>query len=108
MRHYLCLALAQGVLPRGVFKRSRKTLLVGFARALRRLTPRDLGTFALTVHVAVVTVAADAHLHGAEPAVVQPVSLLAGPHAPHTQHWTKPRITGIKARQTCLYARASM
>src|SRR5438132_54992 len=47
----------------------------------------------------------DAHLLRAAPATVQPIGLLACLHAPRTQHWTTPRIAGIKATRTRPYAR---
>lgn len=105
MRHYLRLALAPGALPGGMQTRSAVVQLVAFTSAAQRLTPADLGALTRAVDVAAVTLAADAHLLCAAPATVQPIRLLACPHAPHTQHWTKPRIAGIKARRTRLHAR---
>jgi len=105
MRHFLRLALAPGTLPGGMPTRSAVAQLVAFTGAAHRLKPADLRAFTRAVQVAAVTLAADAHLLCAAPATVQPIRLLACPHAPRAQHWTKPRIAGIKARQTRLHAR---
>ena len=105
MRHFVCLAFTPHALPVGMPRRSALAQLVVFGGAARRLAPTDLRALTRAVDVAVVTVAADAHLLRTAPATVQPIGLLACLHAPHTQHWTKPRITGIKARRTCAYAR---
>ena len=108
MRHFLRLALAPGALPGGVPTRSAVALLVAFTGAAQRLAPADLRALPRAVLVAAVAVAADAHLLRAAPATVQPIALLACPHAPRTQHWTTPRIAGIKARRTRASCRASM
>jgi hypothetical protein len=105
MRHFLCLAFTPHALPVGMPSRSELAQLIVFGGAAPRLAPADLRALTRAVDVAVVTVAADAYLLGTAPATVQPIGLLACLHASHTQHWTKPRITGIKARRTCAYAR---
>jgi hypothetical protein len=106
MRHYLCWAqapaLAQGALPVGMMTRSAVAQLVAVTGAAA-----DLGTLTRTIQIAAVTIAADAHLRCAVPAAVQPKRPLAIHHA-LAPHWTKPRRTGIKARQTRLKTRASM
>jgi hypothetical protein len=104
MRHYLCwapLALAQGALPVGMMTRAAVAQLVAFTGAALGLTPADLGTLTRTIQIAAVTIAADVHLRCAVPAAVQPKCLPAVLHA-LAPHWTKPRRTGIKARQTRL------
>jgi hypothetical protein len=105
MRHYLCWAqapaLAQGALPVGMIERAAVAQLVAFAGTALGLTPANLGALTRTIQIAAVTIAADAHLRCAVPAAVQPKRLLAVSHA-LASHWTKPRSTGIKARQTRL------
>jgi hypothetical protein len=105
MRHFLRLALTPGTLPGGVPTRPAVAQLVAFTGAAQRFTPADLRALTRAIPVAVVTVAADAHLLYAAPATVEPIRRLACFHAPRAQHWTKPRIAGIKARQTRLHAR---
>ena len=105
MRHFLCLAFTPGALPGGVPRGSALAQLVVFGGAALRIAPADLRALTRAVDVAVVTVAADAYLLRTAPATVQPIGLLACLHAAHTRHWTKPRITGIKARRACAYAR---
>jgi hypothetical protein len=97
MRHYLCLApaLAQGTLPFGMMTRSAVAQLVAFTGAALGLTPADLGALTRTIQIAVVTIAADAHLRCAVPAAIQPIRLLAVLHVPRAaldkaaQHWHK-------------------
>ena len=105
MRHFPRLTLAPGALPGGVPTRAAIAQLVTFTGAAQRFTPANRRALPRAVPVAAVTVAADPHLPGAAPATVEPICLLPCPHAPHAQDWTKPRITGIKARQTRLHAR---
>jgi hypothetical protein len=105
MRHFLRVALAQGALTRSVFARAAVALLVAFSGAAQRLAPTNLRALLHAVTVAAITVPADAHLLRTAPAAIQPIGLLACPHAPRTQHWTTPRIAGIKAKGTRLYAR---
>ena len=85
--------------------RSAVAQRVAFTGAAQRLTPADLGALTRAVQVAAVTVAADPHLLGAAPATVEPIRLLACPHAPRAQHWTTPHSAGIKATRTRPYAR---
>lgn len=105
MRHFLRLARAPSALPGGVPRRSAVAQLEAFTGAVQRLTPADLGARTSAVSVAAVTVAADPHLLDAAPATVKPIRLLACPHRPHAQDWTKPRSDGIKAKRTRLHAR---
>ena len=56
-----------------------------------RLAPAQPSTFSSAVLMAVVAVPTDAHLLRTAPATVQPIALLARPHAPGTPHWTTPR-----------------
>ena len=105
MRHFLRLALTPGTLPGGVQTRPTVAQLVAFTSAAQRLTPADLRALTRAIPVAAVAVAADPHLLYAAPATVEPIRLLPCFHAPRAQHWTKPRIAGIKARQTRLHAR---
>jgi len=105
MRHFLRSARSPGPLPGSVQTRSAVAQLVAFTGAAQRLTPADLGALTRAVQVAAVTVAADPHLLGAAPATVEPIRLLACPHAPRAQHWTTPHSAGIKARRTRPYAR---
>lgn len=105
MRHFLRSARSPGPLPGSVQTRSAVAQLVAFTGAAQRLTPADLGALTRAVQVAAVTVAADPHLLCAAPATVEPIRLLACPHAPRAQHWTTPHSAGIKARRTRPYAR---
>lgn len=106
MRHFLRLAPAPGALPGSVPARAAVAQLVAFAGTAQGFTPANLRALARAVAVAAITPAADAHLRHAAPATVEPIGLLACWHAsPRGWHWTKPRSTGIKARQTCLHAR---
>lgn len=100
MRHFLCSARSPSPLPGSVQTRSAVAQLVAFTGAAQRLTPADLGALTRAVQVAAVTVAADPHLLCAAPATVEPIRLLACPHAPRAQHWTTPHSAGIKARRT--------
>ena len=100
MRHFLCSARSPSPLPGSVQTRSAVAQLVAFTGAAQRLTPADLGTLTRAVQVAAVTVAADPHLLCAAPATVEPIRLLACPHAPRAQHWTTPHSAGIRARRT--------
>lgn len=100
MRHYLCVACPQRTLPGSVEQRTAAARLVAGAGPAYRFAPADPGTVTIAILVAAVTVGADAHLLRAPPATVESIRLLACPHAPHASHWTKPRDTGIKARQT--------
>ena len=105
MRHFLRLALTPGALPGGVPTRSAVAQLVAFTGAAQRLTPADCRALARAVAVAAIALGADSHLLYAAPATVEPIGLLACLHASRAQHWTKPPIAGIKARQTRLHAR---
>ena len=105
MRHFLRSARSPGPLPGSVQTRAAVAQLVAFTGAAQRLTPADLGALTRAVQVAAVTVAADPHLLCAAPATVEPIRLLACPHAPRAQHWTTPHSAGIKARRTRPYAR---
>ena len=100
MRHFLRLALAPSALPGGVRIRPAVAALVAPTGAAQGLAPAQLPALPRAVAVAAVALTADAHLHRAAPAAVQPIGLLACPHAPRTQHWTTPRIAGIKAGRT--------
>ena len=105
MRHFLHLALAPRPLARGVPTRSAATSLVALPSTPQRLAPAHRRALRRAVLIAPVTVTADAHLLCAAPAAVEPIGLLACLHTPRTQHWTTPRIAGIKAMQTCLDTR---
>jgi len=70
MRHFLRAALAQGALPGGMPMCSAVAQLVAFTSTVQRLTAANLGALTRAVDVAVVTVAADAHLLCAAPATV--------------------------------------
>jgi hypothetical protein len=105
MRHFLHLALAPRPLARGVPTRSAATSLVALPSTPQRLAPAHRRALRRAVLIASVAVTADAHLLCAAPAAVEPIGLLACLHTPRTQHWTTPRIAGIKAMQTCLDAR---
>jgi hypothetical protein len=100
MRHFLRLALAPSALPGGVPTRPAVAALVAPTGTQQRLAPAYRRAFPRAVPVAAVALTADAHLLRAAPAAVQPIRLLACPHAPRTQHWTTPRIAGIKAGRT--------
>jgi hypothetical protein len=105
MRHFLHVALAPDALARGMSTRAAIAVLVALTGAAQRLAPANPRAFAGAVLVAAVAVPTDAHLLRAAPATVQPIGLLSCLHAPHTQHWTTPRIAGIKATRTRPYAR---
>jgi hypothetical protein len=104
MRHFLRAACAPSLLACSVSTRTAVALLVVLRGAPQRLAPANPRTLSRAVLVAAITSATDAHLLRAAPTTVQPIALLACPHPSRTQHWTTPRIAGIKARQTRLYA----
>ena len=104
MRHFLRLPRAPRALPRRVATRSAVALLVAGTGAAQRLAPANPRALRRAVLVAAVAVPTDAHLLRAAPATVQPIALLARPHAPRTQRWTTPRNAGIKEAQTRPYA----
>ena len=105
MRHFLRPPLAPGALPRGVPRCSAVAALVARPGPVQRFAPAHRRALARAVPVAVVTVAAHAHLAGATSATVEPIGLFARLHAPRTRHWTTPCGAGIKAMQTRLHAR---
>ena len=71
------------------------------APARRNDSPRRIRAHSRrAVLVAAVAAATDAHLLRAAPATVQPIALLARPHAPRTPRWTTPRNAGIKEART--------
>ena len=105
MRHFLRLARAPGALPGSVPTRSAVAQLVALTGAAQRFTPADRRAFTRTVAVAAIALGADPHLLYAASTTVESIRLLACLHASRAQHWTKPPIAGIKARQTRLHAR---
>src|SRR5437867_4261914 len=105
MRHFLRVALAPDALARSVSRCAAVTALVTVRGAAQRLAPAHPRALPGAVLIAAIAVPTDAHMLRAASAAVQPIRLLACPHAPHTQHWTTPRIAGIKARRTRPYAR---
>lgn len=102
MRHFLRLALAPSALPGRVRIRPAVAALVAPSGATQRLAPAHPRALSRAIAVAAVATTADPHLLGAALAAVQPIGLLACPHALGTQHWTTPRIAGIKAGRTRL------
>ncbi len=100
MRHYLCVAFAPGTLPGSMEHGSAAAQLVAGAGPTHRFAPANLGAVTIAILVAAVALGADPYLRRAERATVESIRSLACPHAPHASHWTKPRDTGIKARQT--------
>jgi hypothetical protein len=105
MRHFLRPPLAPGALPRSVSRRATMAALVARSSPLQRFAPAHRRALTRAVPITAVTVAADPHLARAASAAVEPIALLAGLHAPCTQHWTTPCGAGIKARQTRPHAR---
>ena len=99
MRHFLRSAFAPGALPGRMEQCTAEARLEANAGAVYRLAPADRRAVTRAVLVAAVTVGANAHLRGAPPATIESIRLPACPHAPHALHWTKPRNTGINARQ---------
>src|SRR5438128_11781568 len=85
MRHFLRAPRAPGALTRRVRTRSAVAELVALAGAAQRLAPANPRALTGTVAIAAVAVAADAHLLRTAPAAVEPIRLLACPHAPHTR-----------------------
>ena len=85
-----------------LLRRLFKCTLTG---AAQRFTPTDRRAFTRAVAVAAIALGADSHLLYAAPTTVESIRLLACLHASRAQHWTKPPIAGIKARQTRLHAR---
>jgi hypothetical protein len=105
MRHFLRLPPPPRALPRGVPRCSAVAALVARPGPVQRFAPAHRRALARAVPVAVVTVAAHAHLAGATSATVEPIGLFARLHAPCTRHWTTSCGAGIKAMQTRLHAR---
>jgi hypothetical protein len=103
MRHFLRPARAPSALPGGVRTRPAVAALVASTCTQQRLAPAHRRAFPRAVAVAAVAITADAHLLRTAPAVVQSISLLACLHAPRTQHWTTPRIAGIKTGRNAPY-----
>ena len=82
MRHYLPLAGAPGALPGRMVSCAATSVLVSRSRSVQRLATADPRTLSSAVDVAAVTSRADAHLHPAAVAVVEPVGrLLQRPQA---------------------------
>ncbi len=83
MRH-ISLALAVAALSLGVFARSAQGALVASAGAAHRLPAGELGALPGAVQVPAIALRADAHLHPAATAVVEPVGrrLLERPQDP--------------------------
>ena len=83
MRH-ISLALAVAALSLGVFARSTEGALVASAGAAHRLPASELGALPGAVQVPAIALRADAHLHPAATALIEPVSprLLERPQDP--------------------------
>ena len=107
MRHFLLLTPAPGTLARRMFQRATVALLVALGGTAPGFASANLCTTLSAVTVTTVTAPADAHLLGATPTAIQPITLFAYPHEPRPRHWTTLRIAGIKALQTCLYKRVT-
>jgi hypothetical protein len=99
MRHFQVLPLAVAPLSFSVFAGSTVGALVASTGAAHRLQARQLRALPGTVDIPAIALRADAHLHRAAVAVVEPVGrrLLEQPQAPPPrQHWTAPGRRGIK------------
>src|ERR671923_21934 len=72
MRHFFT-PLAIAALPHGMAVGPLEGALVAGAGATRRLTPSEPRALPGAVHVPVITLRADAHLHPAAAAVVEPI-----------------------------------
>jgi hypothetical protein len=73
MRHFAPVSLAVAPLSLGVFARSTDGALVACTGAAHRLPPRELGALPGAVQVPAIALRADAHLHPAATAMVEPV-----------------------------------
>ena len=84
MRHFQLLPLAIAPLSFGVSAGSMQSALVASAGAAHRLHAREFGALARAVDVAAIALCADADLHPAAAAVVEPVGrrLLEQPQDP--------------------------
>src|SRR5688572_3918831 len=107
MRHFVNLPRSPGALAGCMSTRTTVALLIALPGTQQRLAPTYARAVSDAVLVAAITAAADAHLLRAPPATVQPIRVLACPHAPRTPHWTTPRIAGIKTARTRASCRAS-
>ena len=108
MRHFLRLALAPGALPGRVRICTAVAALVAYPGTAQRLTPADLRALPRAVLIAAVALAADAHLLGAARAVVQPIGLFAGLHAPAREPLDNAAHRWHKGKANAPYPRASM
>jgi hypothetical protein len=73
MRHFAPVSLAVAPLSLGVFARSTEGALVACTGAAHRLPPRELGALPGAVQVPAIALRADAYLHPAATAMVEPV-----------------------------------
>jgi hypothetical protein len=97
MRHFICPTCAPSRLARGVPAGSAPAQLVAQAGAAQRFAAAHPGARPRAVDVATIAAAANAHLHRAARATVEPMRLPQQPHAcPLQKHWTTPGNTGIK------------
>ena len=108
MRHFLRLALAPGALPGGVRTRPVVAALVAPTGTAQRLAPADLRALPRAVLIATVALTADVHLLGTARAVVQPIGLFAGLHAPAREPLDNAAHRWHKGKANAPYPRASM
>ena len=103
MRHFVARARPVRPLPRGVAMRAAMAALIAGAGAPRALPAPDPCAGPGAVHVAVIAGSAEAHLHGAARAVVEPIARLPEhPQCPSPKHWTARGEAGIKGLHIAL------
>ena len=102
MRHF-ALPCSPAALSLGVAERPAQRALIARTSAPQRLAPAHRRTRSGAADLSVVAALAEAHLHAALSAVVQPVGRLGQrPHGCLPKHWTAPGKAGIKGSPTRL------
>ena len=103
MRHYLRIGsrmpASPSLLTRSVLMRPAAGVLIPGARTAKRCGPRLLSAPLGAVHVAMIAIAADAHLHPAARARILPVALRSRRTQHATQQWTNPCSARITLRR---------
>lgn len=98
MRHFLSLAVPPAPLAGCMSMRAAAASLVSRPCTMQRFAPADTRTLPGAVDLPVIATPADAHLHAAALAVVEPVGRLEQRSQPLSpQHWTAPGRRGIKS-----------
>lgn len=98
MRHFQLLPLAIAPLSFGVFASSMEGALIASTSTAHGLQARPLRALTRAVDMSAIALRADAHLHPAAAAVIEPVGRRLPEQSqdpPPRQHWTAPGRRGI-------------